>query len=314
MTEHPVIIALVLASAFAVGLSVNRGSTCAVAAARDWVWHGRIGTSVGFALAVGVAGLCAVGARWLFGPVIHLAGDPAIGWPLLLGGILLGLGASLNGACMFGTLGRIGNGELRFLGMPLGLGIGFAALAWLPTLALPVATASPLASPSLPGGLVMIGFAALARWSWRYLARADVRQEGPAGYRSAMLILGVAGAAGFLLFPGASYGEAVRQSVTGVMMGYAVPVSATLAALGGTLIAGHSAGRLRLRRPRTIPFLRSVGGGMLMATGSSLIPGGNDALLLAYLPAAAAGGLVAYLVMSATVMAVHWSWRPVANA
>lgn len=39
-----------------------------------------------------------------------------------------------------------------------------------------------------------------------------------------------------------------------------------------------------------------------MALGASLIPGGNDTLLLAAIPSGTLSGLVAYLVMSVTVL------------
>lgn len=298
-----IILGIVVACAFAVGLAVNSGSTCAVAAARDLIHDRQIDSTVGFLLAIGVAGLLTISARWLFGPVIHLVGDPPISVPLLLGSMLLGVGASLNGACAFGTLGRIGNGELRFLGMPLGLAIGFAMVRQTPLMAMPALQLSAFAAPSVAGGLLLLLLALLAWTAWRHLGPSAAAAQP--GYRRAMLVLGFAGAAGFMLLPGSSYGDAVRLSVQGAMMGYAVPMATTVAALAGTLISGAMAGRLQLSWPRLGEFLRSVGGGALMAAGGSLIPGGNDALLLAYLPAATLGGLVAYLVMTGTVAALQ---------
>lgn len=307
--SHTLVFALVVLSAFSVGLSVNRGSTCAVAAARDLVRHRRLGTSIGFVLAIAIAGVLTISSRWAFGPAIHLAGHPVIGWPLLFGGVLLGFGASLNGACMFGTLGRIGNGELRFMGMPIGLAIGFAAMATFPVMTLPTPRLSPLVQPSLAGALLLLAFVAVGMASWRHLGRDAALGRVTTDYRMAMLVLGAAGAAGFMLMPGSSYADAVRLTVLGAMMGYAMPIVSTIAALAGTIWAGYRAGRLRVRWPRMYPFARSVGGGALMAMGSSLIPGGNDALLLAYLPGAAVGGLLAYAVMTATVIALQWGLR-----
>ena len=40
-----------------------------------------------------------------------------------------------------------------------------------------------------------------------------------------------------------------------------------------------------------------------MGMGASLIPGGNDALVLAAIPALSIGGTVAYLTMTATMVA-----------
>ncbi len=53
-----------------------------------------------------------------------------------------------------------------------------------------------------------------------------------------------------------------------------------------------------------------------MALGGTLIPGGNDSLLLAAIPAVSLSGITAYAVMSATVMlvlAAGQRLRPVAQ-
>lgn len=301
MTPQNFAIALAMACAFIIGLAVNRGSTCAVAAARDLVRARQADSLVGFVVAIGVAGLLTLSARWLAGPLVHLVGDPPLGWPLLAGGVLLGIGATVNGACLFGTLGRIGNGELHFLAMPVGLALGFAAASLVPGFAPGIPAPNPLAAPSLAGFamLALFATAALAAWLW---IGSNASSDRHWSYRHAMLLLGLAGSIEFMLIPGATYVDAVRLSVLGGMAGYAVPVAATVAAMAGTIIAGATAGTLRLRGPKPMALLRSLLGGMLMAAGGWLIPGGNDALLLAYLPGATLGGLIAYLVMTATVI------------
>lgn len=303
MTPQHIAIALAIACAFIVGLAVNRGSTCAVAAARDLVLARQADSLVGFIVAIGIAGVLTLSARWLFGPVVHLVGDPPLGWPLMVGGVLLGIGATVNGACLFGTLGRIGNGELHFVAMPAGLAVGFAMVALIPGFEPGEVAPNPLATPSLAGIAVLAAFALAALAAWRWIG-GNASSDRHWSYRHAMLLLGTAGSIEFMLIPGATYVDAVRLSVLGGMAGYAVPVVATLAAMAGTIIAGFSAGTLRVRRPATIPLLRSFAGGMLMAAGGWLIPGGNDALLLAYLPGATIGGVIAYLVMTVTVIAL----------
>lgn len=299
---HILLLLLVMACAFALGLAVNSGSTCAVAAARDLVHGRRAATMVGFLVAIGIAGIVTLGSKWLFGSTVHLVGDPPLGWPLLAGAVLLGIGATVNGACLFGTLGRLGNGELRFIGMPAGLAIGFAVVGMVPTLAPGVTAPNPLAVPSAMGWATLIVFAGLLLWAWHHLGGLRSAPQVRSNYRWAMLLLGIAGSIEFMLFPGSTYVDAVRMSVLGTMAGYVVPVAATVAAMAGSVISGIIGGKFRLRSINVALLVRSFAGGAMMAAGGWLIPGGNDALLLAYLPAATLGGLAAYAVMTATVL------------
>ncbi len=293
---------LAIACAFALGLAVNSGSTCAVAAARDLVRARSAATMIGFLVAIGIAGIVTLGSKWLFGDAVHLSGNPPLGWPLLAGAVLLGIGATVNGACLFGTLGRLGNGELRFIGMPVGLAAGFAVVGTVPMLAPATTAPNPLATPSAIGWGALIVFAALLLWAWNHLGTR--RNDAPVRrtYRRAMLLLGIAGSIEFMLYPGSTYVDAVRMSVLGTMAGYVVPVAATVAAMAGSVISGLTGGTFRLILPQYSLLARSFVGGALMAAGGWLIPGGNDALLLAYLPAATLGGLVAYAVMTITVL------------
>lgn len=59
---------------------------------------------------------------------------------------------------------------------------------------------------------------------------------------------------------------------------------------------------MRLQRPTAAGILRSIAGGALMGIGIGLIPGGNDALILAAMPTLSPGGVVAYLVMTTTIV------------
>ena len=57
---------------------------------------------------------------------------------------------------------------------------------------------------------------------------------------------------------------------------------------------------------------KTLSGGVLMGLGAAVIPGGNDGLILAALPALSIGGAAAYVLMLATIMsalAVTRAWR-----
>jgi uncharacterized protein len=84
------------------------------------------------------------------------------------------------------------------------------------------------------------------------------------------------------------------------MIGFGVVVAA-LAALAGALASGIRARSFHFQRPTVRTLLRSLFGGTIMAFGGTLIPGGNDSLLLSSVPSATVSGLTAYAIMSFTV-------------
>lgn len=295
----------VLACAFLMGFSVNQGSTCAVTAAKELVYQRHATMLSGFAVAVGTAGMVCLPLGWLLGNSAHLASGTTISVSLVLGAVLLGIGAVINDACLFGTLSRIGHGEVRFLALPLGLALGFA-IADRQTVLIPGAMiANPLKHPS-PAGLIMVaGFMLLALLAWRWLGRGERPhrfKDWP--LRRAMVVLGLCGALLFTLAPGWTYADAVRHAVgrEGAPMALSFgALIAAAAALLGALASAVSARSFVLQLPTVITLLRSLIGGMIMAFGGTLIPGGNDTLLLAAIPAATTSGITAYLILSLTV-------------
>ena len=304
--------------AFAMGYALNQGTTCAVTAARQVIDEGQTRMLVGFGIAAAAAGLIWLPLAWLAGGLVHLAPDRPIGWGLVFGACLLGIGAVINRACLLGSISRIGQGRVRFLGLLPGLAIGFL-LADRFGVSPPAAMPNPLANPSPTGIVVLVLFLAslAAGWAW-------MRRPGDGGdlvrwpWRVSMTVLGVSGALLFAIAPGWTVADAVRRTVVplqtggpmsmdglaGAMM-VGVPGLAMFAVLcAGAVLAGIQRQAFRYRRASLIAVSRSVAGGAVMAFGAALVPGGNDTLLLASLPAATLGGLVAYGVMSAVVFSL----------
>lgn len=306
-------LALVLACAFAVGLAINHGSTCAVTAARQLVEQ-RHGTMLtGFAIAIGAAGLVCLPLRWLLGPAVHLAAEVSIGLQLIIGAVLIGIGAVINDACLLGTLSRIGHGELRFLAMPPGLALGFALAAQLPFLQAGTPMANPHAVASPTGIVLVAGFAMLMALAWWLMGR--MRMPPPAARawpRGVMVVMGGCGALLFALEPGWTYSDAIHAMIRRGSMDARIDaraLAAPLALLGGAIIAGLVARTFVLRRPTLPGLARSLAGGAIMAVGGTLIPGGNDSLMLSAVPAATISGMMAYAIMSITVPALLWLIR-----
>jgi len=303
--------------AFGMGYALNQGSTCAVTAARQVIDERQAHLLTGFGVAAAAAGLVWLPLAWFGGEQVHLAPERPVGWGLILGAGLLGIGAVLNRACLLGSISRIGDGKVRFLGLPAGLAIGFAIadrLVPAPAATLP----NPLAHPSEVGLGVLAAFGLLLAAGWIWMKRRGdsgdaVRWPG----RVAMVVLGVAGAILFAIAPGWTVADAVRLGIaplhptglmamvgTSPMMQGALGLTMFALLCAGAVTAGVRRQSFRFRRPSVVAVSRSIGGGTVMALGASLVPGGNDTLLLAALPAATLSGLVAYLVMSAVVFAL----------
>ena len=266
------------------------------------------GLTIGFVLAVAVAGTITLPLAWWLGPAAHLAPWSEITPGLIAGAALLGIGAVINDACLFGTLHRIGDGELRFLALPVGLGFGFVLAANLPGLAGAPSQANPLAHTSPAGWAALAGFAGAGLVAARVLIRRQAPRLRASGWPLAqtMALFGLAGALLYALVPGWTYADAVRRAVVTAPAGMAGVGAAlcAVATLTGAVTAGLRSGRFAYQRPTLRGTSRSLLGGMVMALGAVLIPGGNDTLLFAALPALSPGGIAAYLTMTATVLAI----------
>lgn len=308
MVTTVLLAAFATACAFLMGYSVNQGSTCAVTAAKQLVDHNQATMLTGFVVAIGTAGLICLPLHWLSGGLRQVAPDAPLSWALVIGAILLGIGAFINDACIFGTLARIGQGEVRFFGLPIGLAVGFAIAERQHVLPHSPAIENSLGQFSVAGGVAVLGFGVLLIGAWTLLGKArDGYRIADWPLRRAMAVLGVCGALLYALTPGWTYADAVLTLVstenTASMHSIGALVAA-VAALAGALVSGIRANAFRLERPTIRTLSRSIAGGAIMAFGGALIPGGNDTLLLSSVPSATVSGIAAYAIMSLTVPAL----------
>lgn len=297
---------LVWICALVIGYSINQGGTCGVAAAQDLVERRRIDLFAGFAVATGVAGIVCLPALWLSGAQAHLGDVAPIEPRLFIGAVLLAWGAVLNDACLLGSLWRLGNGEMRLLALPLGLAVGFILANLIPGGLAPHLAPSTFGHPGAAGFGVIVGSGVVLTLALLVLKRYGLRQSDRWPLATAMAILGAAGALLYVVQPGWSYADAVRRGVSPLMAMMASGWGGAIAALLTAVGAMASAVRLHAFKPGwpTIGGVaRSLGGGILMALGTTMIPGGNDTLLLASVPAGSISGAVAYTVMTLVVVA-----------
>lgn len=298
----------ILLCAFLVGMAISASSTCAVTASREILFERRPDMLIGFLIAMGVAGLVTLPLHWLIGPAAHVAPVVPVSSSLVLGAALIGLGAVINDACLLGTLARIGQGEVRFLALPFGLALGFALADRQSALVAGMPRPNPHELPSAQGVAIVAVFAAMAAWAWQRRGKA-LRENSRAGGwpRAMMLAMGLCGALLFCLAPQWTYSDAIHAIVRRGGMEMQVDTRAfapALALLAGALVSGLLTRAFVFRAPTAVTLARSLAGGTIMALGGTLIPGGNDSLLLAAIPSASLPGITAYAVMSVTVMAV----------
>ncbi|MHC2791171.1 putative membrane protein YedE/YeeE [Mesorhizobium jarvisii] len=270
------------------GVSAHRAGLCTVKAVAE-VMTSRRGWFLWSFLkaALWVTGL--VGLYGVMGGGIALRQWP-LDWIAVLGGLIFGLGAGANGACVFSTLARLAEGHGVMLLTLAGWAIGIAAVH----LILPdLPRQSNLANP-LPAWMLLI----LGPWMiWegaRILQRLMREGWGQIGAAHWPLSLSVALVAvanfGLLSLDGAwSFTSTLICSVKAAPL-VSCANDARLWLISSAAILGMTGsafwrGSFRLRRVRAGAALRHSLSGLAMGAGAALIPGGNDGLILFGLPA-----------------------------
>ena len=286
ISETVILSVLLLSLAFLLGFALNRGSTCAVIAMTELVQEHRPARFVAF-LECTLWGALTY-AAWHLMPGLETRWS---GFGLAAtGGAIFGVGAFVNGACAFGSVGHLGNGDTEFGFTFLGM-YAVATVAALGGL-LPAVMASPMSlAIAPPVALVMlIGFAAL---------RFVLQRRNVTAYRNmtcAMLAVGVAYTTIILLKPGWSIALSHAQPLP-----LASVVTAAALCAGRACCRGLSRGSRRLSGPLVGGAARRLVGGIMMGVGAVLIPGGNDTMLLVGLPQGAEEAVLAYLLFAASI-------------
>lgn len=219
--------------------------------------------------------------------------------------MVFGIGALINDACLLGSLSRFGSGEMRVLALPVGLVLGFAISE---RLASRTPALAPLPDAPAPGIILLLaGWLTVLLIALAYVGRGPSRdlERRKWPLRRTMIMLGLSGGTLCLIAPIWSYTDLARDLFTRRLVGPvdSLAVIAVTATVAGAIASAARRRRWRYRRPTFGLVGRTILGGALMGMGASLIPGGNDALVLAAIPALSIGGTVAYLTMTATMVA-----------
>ncbi|MDQ4419262.1 YeeE/YedE thiosulfate transporter family protein [Sphingobium sp. DEHP117] len=271
-----------IACAVVMGFAINRGATCMVSAVDEVVRKRRFTRFVALGeAALWVAGGIALGS--MVGLMPETAPHPGLSAQTVVGGALLGLGAYVNKACVFGSVARFGSGEWHYALTPLGFLAGcVVALPWLGNAGV---RPSALHYPNFP---LAVGIALTLFALWRGIgvllsARAGMLARHIWAPHQATAVIGVTFVILLLTAGMWTYPEALAQLARGMTMESSARLTLFVALLAGAVWSGggirSGAGGWSGRRA-----MRCVAGGALMGMGSLMIPGGNDSLILIGLP------------------------------
>lgn len=308
--------AIALLCALLIGFAAHRASLCNVRAVEEIIKTGN--ARMLSSLLQSVLWMATLTGMLVL--VLGLAPKPVlapfpIGWALA-GGLLFGLGAGVNGGCSLSTLHRLADGDLGMLVTLAGFLVGICV--WLPVsesgtpVSLIVVQSPWLRWPQPAPWLLMalvVWVVLRSRALWQ-LARSQtvssLRERLMAHSYHASVSAAIMGIAGGMLYATAgawSYTNFLRAEVAhrlvnmmAPMAWHALLVVALLAGMVGSAVQRRS---FAWRRPdRLIGWMRRAGGGIFMGAGASMIPGGNDTLLLGGLPnlSVAAVGAYAFLL------------------
>lgn len=318
---------LSLTFAMLIGFAAHRASLCTVRAVAEMMSSGTGWMLASFLKAAAWAAAIA-GTLLLLYPV---AAVPALERTphavALAGGFVFGIGAAVNGGCSLSTLQRLADGDLSMLGTLAAFVVGVLAANGLGAY-LGDGTLRHVLSFWLSGHTLVLPLLFLL-WLWvlaetirlwrTSIALAGLRERlvAPA-YRlsSAAALLGIAAGLLYSVQGAWSYTNFLRAEA--VSWQGAAPAPSALHAL---LVIAMLAGMLASSRQRRSFALsnhwrhwpRRVAGGLLMGIGGALVPGGNDTLLLAAIPAASAWALASYFALIAGVAATLFIMRVIAG-
>lgn len=313
-----VVLILSLIFAFALGFAAHRASICTVRAvaetmhSRTWFMFASIGKSMLWIVAVTIP-------FFLLIPTTAAdLGGWSLTWTAVLGGFLFGLGAGINGACAYSTMARVVDGEVGMLIAIAGFAVGVFGFIWLVGGGL---VERPSPAPAIAAGIahwavvfavILLALAAYEIWrlwksrtagaGWRDLVLAPKYRLS-----TAALVMGLAGAAVFLLFGSPGYTSTFEVVVEGWLGTRPWPVVGRwlllVAVLAGMFVSTLQRRSFRVQwRPRAA-WIRNFLGGILMGLGVALAPGGNDAMVLYAIPSLSPHALPAYAALAIGIVA-----------
>ena len=288
-------ISVALLSAALMGMAIQRGATCMVAAVDEAIVQRGYARALALAeAAMWVGGLVSIAQ--LAGGVRMARAHYPVGALTIAGGVFLGLGAWINRACVFGAVARIGSGQWAYLATPIGFYLGC-----LIPIGGPAARAS--SAPFAHAIPVAFAFALLAGWRLAEAARAPRPLDYLWHPHRATLLIAITFVTTMLTVGLWAYTDALAALAHSKEARLGLRGTMVLAVLGGAILGGAIEGKLRREAVRPADLLRCLIGGALMGLGGMLVPGSNDRLIMVGLPLLQPHAWLAVGIMAATIAA-----------
>ena len=301
------------------GFAIQRGATCTVAAV------GEIVSERGCSRLVALLEAALwVGGGLLVAQALHVLPKMPSGYAVsawtIVGGVLLGLGAFVNRACVFGAIANFGSGDWAYIFTPVGFYVGCISVGavFSPPVAQKLAYGSPVLQASAWVALLFLVFVVL-RVGRPFVAGARKGELRALLTRhvwsphAATTVIGVTFLIMLLLVGSWAYTDVLVELARGMAGSVAARSLLLLALLLGATLGGWTAGRFRNTRISAGQILRCFIGGVLMGWGSLLIPGGNDGLILVGMPLLWPYAWLAFATMCVTIAAALLMRRAVAT-
>lgn len=284
-------LALVAVLGFVLGFALNHGSICTVIATTELVSEKRPARSIALAE-------CAIWAALVYA-ILEMPPTMQEGWSplayLVPAALLFGVGIYVNGACIFGSVGHFGNGDIDF-GFTF---LAISAVFYINSL-FDFFPDQPPTSASVPLGtglLEIVLFAVLA-------LRLGVSIKTESNFRRLTLSMGAIG----ITFTVLAVLEPQFSITTVLGSIVSIPVAGAVIAVcmfGGSLASGgFRQRRFVLKWPTIKGVARRTLAGILLGLGAILIPGGNDTLLMIGFPMGAWQAALAYVLLVASLAAL----------
>jgi uncharacterized protein len=289
------------------GFSAHRASICTVRAVAELLHSRR-----GFMLTSIVKSMLWISAVTIPFYLLSKASPPQAGaWQLsvmtMLGGFMFGLGAAMNGACVYSTMARLADGEIAMAVTVIGFGIGiigFEALldvAWIsrPSASWPRLSALVGMFPAA----VLIAFIVcetVRLWRTRPPKASPRELILSPQYRlsTAAMLMGLAGGMIYIVQGPIGYASALQQGIEALLGRRDPPEIARwvvlAAVMTGMLISTLQRKSFHLDWKPRPSWGMNLFGGALMGLGVALTHGGNDSLVLYAIPTLSPHALPAY--------------------
>ncbi|PKO76430.1 MAG: hypothetical protein CVU21_13275 [Betaproteobacteria bacterium HGW-Betaproteobacteria-15] len=298
---------------FFIGFAAHRVSLCTVRAVMQWMEQRKSGLLVSFFYASLWASLATGLFAWAGVPI---AGRPVLASSLLfsvVGGLLFGMGAAVNGGCSLSTLQRLADGETRLFTTLVFFVVGSLVVTWLQSLGtVPWPHVEALWWNAIGPGIrtvLMLILLVWAVWQLAVLWRCRDRQQRPGQwllaprYRLSLaaMVLGLCSGLLFLLEGAWTYTNFLRELGVSWVTGTNLPGGHRLALVGclfaGMVVSSVHRGQFEWRIKQSMFSWRNMLGGGLMGIGGALVPGGNDTVLLVLMPTLSLQALASFGAM-----------------